>query len=279
MMRILLTGSSGFVGKQILKSLLAKGAFVTVILRKDQNIPDGVSCVRTDNMFSETTRFWEDSCRNHNAVIHCAWFAKYGKYLNANENLDCLHGTIRLFQGAKAAGISHFQGIGTCLEYDLTTKEVAERKPIPPNAPIYPNTAYAAAKAAAYLALVNHSGEMGFAWSRLFYLYGEGEDRRRLVPYINDRISQGLPVRLTSGNFWRDFLDVEEAGAQIAKVTLNRVTGPLNICSGKPIKLVALAEKIASKYGRQDLIKLDSNPNNVNEPPFVVGVPSLRKIL
>jgi len=275
MKRILLTGSTGFVGRQILKSLMAKGACVTVTLKPDQNVPDGAYHIRTENLFSEPVEFWKKNCKNHSAVIHSAWYTKHGKYLNASENLSCLAGTINLFQGAKAAGISHFQGIGTCLEYDTTNKKLNQNKPIPSNAPIHPTSAYAAAKAAAYMALAHQSGSLSFAWSRLFNLYGEGEHPDRLVPYIHTQLSSGSPVKLTSGKQWRDFLDVKKAGAQIADVTLKGAVGPLNICSGTPTTIAKLAESIALKYDRPDLIRLGAIPDRKNEPNYLVGLPSL----
>jgi len=277
MKRILLTGSTGFVGRQILKSLIAKGASVTVTLRPDQNVPDGAYHIRTQNLFSESVEFWKKNCENHSAVIHSAWYTEPGKYLHASENLACLAGTINLFQGAKAAGVSHFQGLGTCLEYDTSNQHLKQNKPIPSSAPIYPTTAYAAAKAAAYMALAKQSGCLSFAWSRLFYLYGEGEHPSRLVPYIHAQLSSGAPAELTSGKQWRDFLDVEKAGAQIANVTLKNLIGPLNICSGDPITVAKFAENIALKYNRPDLIKLGAIPDREDEPHYLVGVPSVKE--
>ena len=276
MKRILLTGATGFVGRQVLNSLKRKGVSVSVTLRPGQDVPRGTKPIWTPNLFSESKVFWEKNCTDHHGVIHTAWFTEPGEYLNAPDNLDCLSGTVKLFQGAKAAGISHFQGIGTCLEYDITTKEVRDRKPIASNAPIKPTNPYAAAKIATYLSLCHQANEMGFAWSRIFYLYGEGEDPRRLVPYINRQLSAGLPVNLTSGRQWRDFLDVKVAGDQIADVSLNGLIGPLNICSGNAITVAKLAEKIAQQYDREDLIKLGSIEDRLGEPPYLVGVPSLR---
>ena len=101
MKRILLTGSTGFVGRQVLKSLLEKGASVTVTLRQDQNVPHGADYLRTDNLFSEPVQFWAENCKDHQAVIHSAWYTKPGKYLNSPKNLDCLSGTIKLFKVQK----------------------------------------------------------------------------------------------------------------------------------------------------------------------------------
>lgn len=268
-MRVLLTGARGFVGTQVLRALIGQGAEVTATLRPGQELP-GVQPLVTPDLFAEDTAFWERAARGQDAVIHVAWYAEPGAYLQSPRNLDCLAGTIRLFKGVRAAGGAHLQGIGTCFEYDLRGLSA----PIPLDAPLVPATPYGAAKAAAFLALSRLPG--AFAWSRLFYLHGEGEDPRRLVPYIHAQLRKGEPVELTSGTQVRDFLDVAKAGWQIAEVTRQGLTGPLNICSGRPITVAALALSIAESYGRPDLIRLGARLDRADDPPYVVGLPSLK---
>jgi nucleoside-diphosphate-sugar epimerase len=276
MSRVLLTGSTGFVGAQVLKSLLSEGVEVTATLRPGQTPPKGVTPIYTPDLFAERASFWQDACAGHGAVIHVAWYAEPGQYLQSTRNLDCLAGTIQLFQGAMSAGVAHFQGIGTCFEYDLATEALARHTPLAVSAPLKPATAYGAAKAATYLALSRNCGNMAFAWSRLFYLQGAGEDARRLVPYIHEQLAAGALVELTSGVQWRDFLDVAEAGRQIAEVTLRGLTGPINICSGQAITIAELALNIATRFGRPDLIRLGALPDRADDPPYVVGLPSLK---
>ena len=130
------------------------------------------------------------------------------------------------------------------------------------------------AKAAAFLSLSQWLplNSVEFAWCRLFYLFGEGEDERRLVPYLRMKLAAGEPVDLTSGNQIRDFLDISEAGRQIAKVALNDRTGAVNICSGVPITVRQMAERVADEYGRRDLLKFGVRPDNIIDPPCVVGL-------
>jgi dTDP-6-deoxy-L-talose 4-dehydrogenase (NAD+) len=106
----------------------------------------------------------------------------------------------------------------------------------------------------------------------LFYLHGEGEDPRRLVPYLRSRLAAGAPVELTKGDQIRDFLDVREAGRMITEVALGHEQGAVNICSGTPITVRQLAEQIADEYGRRDLLMFGARPDNLIDPPCVVGV-------
>jgi dTDP-6-deoxy-L-talose 4-dehydrogenase (NAD+) len=140
--------------------------------------------------------------------------------------------------------------------------------------PLNPLTPYAGAKAAAFIVLSQWFSKVDveFVWCRLFYLHGEGEDARRLVPYLRTRLSAGKPAELTSGHQIRDFLDVREAGRMIVETSLSSELGPVNICSGMPITVRQLAEQIADEYGRLDLLKFGVRPDNLVDPPCVVGV-------
>jgi nucleoside-diphosphate-sugar epimerase len=58
----------------------------------------------------------------------------------------------------------------------------------------------------------------------------------------------------------------------IAETALGAVQGPVNICSGIPITIKQLAENIADEYEKRDLLKFGARPENLIDPPCVVGV-------
>ena len=269
----LLTGATGFVGRQVLRTLGEKGVRVRVVVRDGKQLQLAtVECVETvvttPDLFAESADWWANVCKGVDTVIHVAWYAEPGKYLESSKNLDCLIGTLHLAKGATQAGVKHFIGIGTCFEYDLTGGILSV------DTPLRPLTPYAGAKAAAFMALSQMLPQQGvaFAWCRLFYLHGEGEDARRLVPYLRTNLAAGEPTELTSGSQIRDFLDVREAGRLVAEVALNDAQGPVNICSGIPITVRQLAEQIADEYGRRDLLKFGARPDNLVDPGCVVGI-------
>jgi nucleoside-diphosphate-sugar epimerase len=269
----LLTGATGFVGSQVLRALGEKGVQVRAVVREGKQIQLATSefveaVVTTSDLFGESADWWASVCEDVDTVIHVAWYAEPGKYLQAAQNLDCLRGTLQMAQGAAQAKVKRFVGIGTCFEYDLTGGMLSV------NTPLQPLTPYAGAKAAAFMSLsqwLPHQ-DVEFAWCRLFYLHGEGEDARRLVPYLRTKLAAGEPVELTKGDQIRDFLDVREAGRLIANTAIGHETGPINICTGTPITVRQLAEKIADEYGRRDLLRFGARPDNLIDPPCVVGL-------
>ena len=277
--KILLTGASGFVGKQVFTKLLDKDVEVRVIVRKnkesfirDKNL--NVEVIQTNDLFEESIEWWKEHCKDIDTLIHVAWYAETGKYLQSTKNIDCLIGSLNLAKGAAKAGIRRFLGIGTCFEYDLYSGDISI------NTPLKPSTPYAKAKAGLYTSLSQllPSQSIEFCWCRLFYLFGEGEDERRLVPYIHKQLSKGKIVELTSGKQIRDFLDVSVVGEMIVEAALGNQQGPINICSGIPITVSEIAQKIADKYGRRDLLKFGMRPDNLVDPPRIVGLPNLKGI-
>jgi nucleoside-diphosphate-sugar epimerase len=272
---ILVTGGTGFVGRQTVSQLASNKHSLRLVVRDAASVPtklgttpDVIVC---PDVFRAGTQWWRDTLTGVDTVVHLAWYAEPGKYLESEENLACLHGTIEIARACAAAGVRRFVGIGTCAEYDQSGGMLL------PDTPLRPQTLYAACKAAAFQVLSNLLPAAGteFAWCRLFYLHGEGEDSRRLVPYLHKQLAAGQAAELTSGNQVRDFLDVSDAGAMIARAAQSSLQGPLNICSGRPVTVRELAEGIADQYGRRDLLRFGARPDNAFDPPRVVGVPAL----
>ena len=271
--RILLTGATGFVGKQVLKAIQVQKATITLVVRpgwkeKIQNHEGIIDIFETKDLFAESSEWWEAKCKNIDIIIHLAWYAVPGKYLTSEVNIDCLSGTLNLVKGASAGGIKRFIGIGTCFEYDHIDGMLST------NTPIKPLSLYAASKAATYLVISQWLSQKNieFVWCRLFYLYGEGERAERLVPYIRSKLENNQTAELTSGTQVRDYINVSEAGSMIASMAFNKVLGCANICSGIPITIRELAEQIADEYGKRELLRFGARPDNLVDPPCVVGI-------
>tara|TARA_Y200000002_G_C22663177_1_gene656767 strand:- start:1874 stop:2089 length:216 start_codon:yes stop_codon:yes gene_type:complete len=70
-------------------------------------------------------------------------------------------------------------------------------------------------------------------------------------------------------------MNVEDAGNIIAKIAVGTRDGVINVCSGKPVTVREMAEKIADEYGRRDLLKFGAREDNLIDPDYVVGVPNI----
>lgn len=104
----MLTGATGFVGRQVLRALAEKGVRFRVVVRDGKQgqlaTLEGVeTVVTTPELFAENGDWWADVCKGIDTVIHVAWYAEPGKYLQSVKNLDCLTGTRNLAKGAAKA--------------------------------------------------------------------------------------------------------------------------------------------------------------------------------
>ena len=276
MSRVLVTGATGFVGRQVARALDAQGHEVVAFVRRGSAPPVwSKDVVETQDLFAESPKVLQSTLTSVDAVVHVAWYAEPGKYLNSEKNLDCLTGTIRLARAAMAAGVRKFVGVGTCFEYDLNTSMASDERRIEPDSALRPDTVYGASKAAAYMALDRAFADAGvsFAWCRLFYLFGEGEDSRRLLPYVLERLNAGAEADLTPGTQLRDFLDVREAGRQIANVVAAQCEGPINVCSGEAISVRNFILSQVPDTADKNLLNFGARQMRSDEHPCVVGRP------
>ena len=276
MQHVLLTGGTGFVGRQILQCLSDLGCRVTLAVREggSQRLPSDLPntlVIEAENLFAQPASWWANNLDTIDTVIHSAWYAEPGKYLTSTKNLDCLIGTLELAKAAAQCKVKRFVGLGSCVEYRPTEATLQT------NAPLEATTPYAGAKLAAFHALQQHflQTETTFLWCRLFYLFGEGEHPNRLVPFLHRTLENNEVAELTSGNQIRDFMDVSDAAKRIVELSQSNLEGPANVCSGQGQSVRELAEKIADTYQRRELLKFGARPDNAFDPPYVVGEPTL----
>lgn len=272
MARVLITGATGFVGRQILAAGRAQNIPMRLVLRpgwqaKIGTLPPDFEVVETDDLFAQSAEWWQQTCKGIDIIIHSAWYTEHGKYLTSPRNTDCLIGTLRMAQGVALAKVRRFVGVGTCIEYQLGDEILT------PATALAPTTVYGQAKAAAFLALSGFFSTSGgeFLWCRIFQPYGEGENPQRLYPYVHSRLSQGEPVDLGSGKQVRDFIDVAEAGGNIMAQALGTGQGATNICSGVPQSIHDFVTAIAESYGRTDLLRFGARDDNPKDWDFIVG--------
>lgn len=272
--RVVVSGSTGFVGRQIISHLTQERVEIRALCRRRNTdvttqARSRIEWIETPDLFSASQESLIALLKDAHTFIHCAWYTNPTDYLESTENLHCLAGTIKLGQAFARAGGARFVGLGTCFEY------CDQSRPLKADSPLGPRTLYAASKAATFLVLSSlfHSTSCQFAWCRIFYLFGDGEDPRRLVPYLHSRISAGLPAEITTGNQIRDYLDVTTAARRIVDVAFDHCVGPVNVCSGVPLSIRELAERIAREYARPDLLRFGARPHKAAEPKYIVGVP------
>jgi UDP-glucuronate decarboxylase len=269
---VLVTGATGFVGAQVVRELVASDEEVVALVRANTSrwrldgIAERVNFMVGDlddgpSLAREMQRWRPDAC------IHAAWYAEPGKYLPSPLNLDSLRASLTLLEELAKAGCTHMVGVGTCFEYDMASQPLTEESTT------RPFTLYAACKLAFATVAEQRAPQLGvgFAWARLFYLYGPREDERRLVPAAIKSLTAGQEFPTTSGRQIRDYMHISDVASALCALSRTRATGAYNVCSSEPTTIAALVQAIGEQLGRKELIRLGAYPDRDWDPPKVVG--------
>lgn len=268
--RVLVTGAAGFIGARVVRALVARGCKVVAMVRPGSNsvrledLRGKVEMCHADFHMRESVAQVLDAMRP-DVLIHAAWHAEPGSYLDNPGNVDDLQASLELFNLASAHGCRRVLGIGTCLEYDTEHGYLSEE------VELAPRSLYASTKAALYLAASAWATATGvsFAWARLFYQFGPGEDARRLIPSVIQALLLGQSVGTTNGVQVRDYLHVDDVAEALAQLALSAVRGPVNIGSGVPITVRDLVELVERETGRVGLVLYGDLASPSNEPRFL----------
>ena len=254
MKTVLVTGASGFIGRFALGPLKRRGYAVHALTRGSGASfqADGVEWHRADLMDRAEMRKLITSIRPRH-LLHLAWNTKHGEFWQAADNLDWAAASLDLLRCFVEHGGSRFVGAGTCAEYQWGAGECDELQ-----TPLRPASLYGSAKKAVYevLAAYAPSRDLSWAWGRVFFLFGPGEQESRLVPYLIQNCLKRQRAVCRFGQLRRDFLYVEDVADAFAALLDSEVSGAVNIASGQTVQLRQFARVIARSCGDPNLIEV-----------------------
>lgn len=265
--RVLITGASGYVGRAAARALLSVGHEVHALGRSDPGLP-GVTfhqadLLGTDPLLPTIARSGADH------LLHLSWSVTPGKFWTDLGNCDWVGASLRLFRAFADADGRRIVGVGSCAEYDWTNSPLHENDSL-----IRPATLYGAAKASLWqlLEAFGRQEKLSVGWGRLFFLYGPGEPRGKLVSDAIVTLLQGRRFETSPGLQRRDFLHVADAGRALAALLVSPVTGPVNIASGHCRPVREVISEVARVIGRAELVDFGARSMLPDEPLELAAV-------
>jgi len=265
--RVLLTGASGFVGKATLAALLDRGVEVTAVARTSPDVPGTYRFAACD-LLDGSQALDDIFSPKIDVALHLAWCVEHGAFWTSPANLDWVGATLRLARAAERHGVPRVVVAGTCYEYAWPRDGNCAEDTL-----LSPTTLYAIAKDATRRACEAFFAPrgIGFAWARIFFLYGPGEHPDRLVPSIARRLVRGEPAPSSRGLAVRDFLDVRDAGRALAALAASSAQGAFNVASGQAISIAEVVRRLGELAGRPDLVQIGGLADRPDEPPRIVA--------
>lgn len=267
MSRVLVTGATGFVGRGSLAPLLAAGHDVHAVSTRPAPdwSPAGVTWHEADLLASAAVVAEARPER----LLHFAWDAEPGRFWTSELNLRWVEASLAMLRAFAAAGGERAVLAGTCAEYAWAD----ETHCVEDSTPLAPATLYGAAKHALHVLAAAHARQHGYglAWGRIFFVFGPGEDERRLGGSVAAALAAGRPAETSPGDQVRDFLYAPELADAFVALLASDVTGAVNVASGRPVALKELITALGEAAERPELVALGARAANPAEPAVLTA--------
>ena len=267
--RVLVTGATGFIGRNVLAPLLSTGHEVHAVYN-DVPLPNTPEIHwHQANLLevSEIERIVSAVRPTH--LLHFAWYAAPGAYWTSPLNQSWQEATKTLLAAFKESGGTRAVCAGTCAEYDWTLAHDTFSE----DSPRKPSTLYGQCKHKTHVWAEEYSkkNSLSLAWGRIFFLFGPNEAPQRLVPSVVNALLKKEPALCSSGEQVRDFLLVDDVAAAFCALLTSSVEGAVNIGSGEATAVKDIIWSIADTLHGRNLVRLGARPTPANEPSRIVA--------
>lgn len=242
---ILVTGASGFIGKEVMKQLAKKGEEAAALVRdvgKYETAGDEIIIEATLDNLERSTKTLKslpiDTC------IHIAWegLPNYS-YDVSKKNLQYGLAVLDL---CKECRINNIVITGSCWEYKDPVGKISTEWSIDVSNPFKAAKNSLHAMAHAFCS----EYDIHLNWLRLFYVYGPGQRSGALIPTMIDSLRKREQPRLNCIYNENDFVYVGDVADAVVKCAANHsYPETLNVGSGKAVKVLDVAKLVSAEFG------------------------------
>lgn len=243
-MKVLVTGASGFLGRRVLEQLADSEYEVHAVARRPANGP-ATAWYATDLLApQERDQLLALIAPSH--LIHLAWTTEHGEFWESEENADWTAATVDLVEHFARHGGRRALLTGSCAEYDWADPSLAITGCHELTTPLLPTTRYGNAKLEAFrtTSLLGEQLDVAIVWARLFFMFGIEEHEARLVPTLVRASLRGERTDLRHPDRILDFMSTRDVAKAYVEILRSSVTGPMNVASGRGVRVSSLAQTI-----------------------------------
>jgi UDP-glucose 4-epimerase len=264
-MRCLVTGGAGFIGSNLVDSLLARGDDVTVVddlstgrmVNLESALGAGAELIELDIRDAEAlTRLAGE--KRPQAIFHLAAQIDVRKsladpYFDASVNVG---GTANVLEAARTSECGRVVSIST--GGAIYGEGEGQKLPLPEDSPIAPLSAYGQSKFAAegYLSLYERLYGLSGVSLRLGNVFGPRQDplgEAGVIAIFCGLLKEGgRPTVFGDGTQTRDYIYVGDVVAAALAAADSEATGALNIGTGEETNVLELVEALGELGGRED---------------------------
>ncbi len=253
-MNILVSGASGFFGRNFIKFATNRGHYIYAISRKKRNKIKNVKWI-IDDLEKNSHHFKKCKVLVHFAAVGVSnRNLSYKKAFETNVNKSS-----KFLINAAKAGCLKWVIIGSSSEYGKTLKK---GKPVSINSERLPICNYGKTKSefSNLVKILSKKFNARTKLLRAFPVFGLDENKKRLFPSLLKAIKEKKNFTINNPKEIRDFSNIDDIVKKILKAThfsrkINKLYEEWHLASGKAVKVSEFVRDICNKYGyRQKLI-------------------------
>jgi nucleoside-diphosphate-sugar epimerase len=269
-MRIVITGSQGFIGSHLLRRLQQDGLEVLGVGRATgpSEGPWGSRYHSCD--LSDPTRLLPADCQDQPfTLIHLAWdTTRPRQYRPHAEHVSRLAGLLDYWA---PRGLRRLVAVGSAEEYGQRGGRIREEDPAQGTV-----TPYGWSKRSARTLAQSWSEATGIpvVWLCPFLVYGPGQGGNMAIPYAVRQGRVGAPAEFSDGQQQRDFVyinDVVEAFRRACRADLPGFH-VFNIGTGVAVCVRDVLEYLGERFGAQSQFYFGRRPRREGEPAVQIAV-------
>jgi len=213
-MKIFLTGGSGFIGQNFIKLAISKGHFVYATSRKKQNFENK----NLKWLVGDFHKEWKE-LKKSQVLVHLAASGVIRKKNNKKLIYDVnINKSEKLLDNAIKFGCKKWLVASTSSEYG---KSLEKHKMVKISTIRKPDDLYSKSKSL-FTDLSIKKAKLKnckLRIMRIFPVYGEGEDKKRLYTSLKHAANKGLNFKVNNPNEIRDFTNVSYVSKVLLEAT------------------------------------------------------------
>jgi nucleoside-diphosphate-sugar epimerase len=216
-LKVLLVGSTGFIGKQIYAEMLKNS---WKVMELNHSFSGGLGFFDRDlikNLLAQ---------EKFDCVVSTAWTTSHSTYRESKVNFEYQSATENLAREAKSSNVGIFVALGSSAEYGSDNLQANSL-----DSELRASDSYSRSKIDTFNTLSHlfRDSNTRFIWPRIFQPFGSGQDSKRFIPYLISSFNKNKTPDIANPNHIYDWVNVSDVAKAIIFSITNSVNGAVDV--------------------------------------------------